>query len=271
MRAPFDRAKGKVKGKPIAELAGGLSLLSCFVARAEPLAMAELVALTGLRYAETRRFVHTLYRLGYLHQCPTSDRYMLGPEALTFATRGISSRHLCDFAAPLMDELSEATDVSIALGVRHDLAMVCIETRTSRSVIALNMEIGMHLPLIDTAMGRAYLAACEEEERAALLQMIEEAAILPTPGSDFSFDRVLATNELLGACYSFGEWQPDINGIAIGFRPGHGLPTMAINCGAPAVYASSGYLLNEVRPRLAEIVDRIRQEFGQEFPGHRRC
>ena len=62
---------------------------------------------------------------------------------------------------------------------------------------------------------------------------------------------------------SFGEWQPDVNGIAVGFRPGNGLPPMAINCGAPAFKVSSEYLLNEVRPKLIEIVRKIEEGLGQ--------
>ena len=49
-----------------------------------------------------------------------------------------------------------------------------------------------------------------------------------------------------------------MNGIAVGFRPGNGLPPMAINCGAPAFKVSPNYLLNDVRPRLIELVRRDR-------------
>jgi DNA-binding IclR family transcriptional regulator len=66
-----------------------------------------------------------------------------------------------------------------------------------------------------------------------------------------------------GVCTSFGEWQSDVNGIAVGFRPGNGLPPMAINCGAPAFKVSSEYLLQEVRPRLINMVHRIEEGLGQ--------
>lgn len=38
---------------------------------------------------------------------------------------------------------------------------------------------------------------------------------------------------------------------------------MAMNCGAPAAHVSALYFLNEVRPRLLDVVSRIKQEFGQ--------
>ena len=41
---------------------------------------------------------------------------------------------------------------------------------------------------------------------------------------------------------------------------------MAINCGAPAFKVSSRYLLNDVRPRLIELVREIEEGLGQRAP-----
>jgi len=68
----------------------------------------------------------------------------------------------------------------------------------------------------------------------------------------------------IGCCSSFGEWQPDVNGIAIGFRPGGGLPAMAINVGAQSFNLARNFLLAEVRPRLISVVRRIEEALGQE-------
>jgi DNA-binding IclR family transcriptional regulator len=53
----------------------------------------------------------------------------------------------------------------------------------------------------------------------------------------------------LGVCCSFGDWQKDVNSIAVPAHPGSGLPPMAISCGAPAYIVSKEFLLDEVRPR----------------------
>jgi DNA-binding IclR family transcriptional regulator len=229
--------------------------------------MTDLAELTDLPPSAVRRVVHTLHQLGYLCLDSTTDRYHLATEALTFASGEVGKRELCEFAAPLMEELVEATRVSAAIGIRHGFTMTCIEARRSRAVISLEMDIGTELPLANTAIGRAYLAACGEDERAAILRKVGLVDVHGAGSFDLDLDRVLATHELLGACCSFGEWLPDINGIAVGFQPGHGLPTMAMNCGAPAAHVSAPYLLNVVRPRLLDVVSRIKQEFGQTL-GH---
>ena len=84
-----------------------------------------------------------------------------------------------------------------------------------------------------------YLAVCGDTERADLLDQLKELDHVAWPALKQGIDKSLAMYQELGVCSSFGEWQPDVNGIAVGFRPGNGLPPMAINCGAPAFKVSS--------------------------------
>ena len=66
----------------------------------------------------------------------------------------------------------------------------------------------------------------------------------------------------LGVCCSFGEWQKDVNAIAVPVRPGGGLPPMAINCGAPAYMVSKEFLLEKVRPRLIALANDLETSLG---------
>jgi DNA-binding IclR family transcriptional regulator len=66
----------------------------------------------------------------------------------------------------------------------------------------------------------------------------------------------------LGVCCSFGDWQKDVNAIAVPVRPGGGLPPMAINCGAPAYMVSKEFLLERVRPRLIALANELETSLG---------
>jgi DNA-binding IclR family transcriptional regulator len=245
-------------------LASGLAVLACFSREHNTLEVGEVAAATGLSTDEVHRAISALLQLGYLYRDEHSERYCLGGEALRFAGAGVGSQELRAFAAPLMEELVESTRLSVGLGIRRGLSMVCIEACRSRTPVALEMTVGTRFPLANTAIGRAYLAACEERERRALVRALHERAGDSAKALDRSLDSALGTYELLGACWSLGDWDSDINGIAVGFNPGHGLSTMAINCGGPAVSTTSTFLVNEVRPRLLHVVERIRREFGQQ-------
>ncbi|MFQ1046262.1 IclR family transcriptional regulator, partial [Acinetobacter sp. NIOH-H-8] len=61
----------------------------------------------------------------------------------------------------------------------------------------------------------------------------------------------------LGVCCSFGDWQPDVNAVAVAFQAGRGGRLMAINCGGPAFLLGRDFLLEEVRPRLIALGARL--------------
>ncbi|MFL6650015.1 MAG: IclR family transcriptional regulator, partial [Sulfurifustaceae bacterium] len=65
-----------------------------------------------------------------------------------------------------------------------------------------------------------------------------------------------------GCCCSFGDWQKDVNAIAVAFQPGDGSPPMSVSCGGPAIHLSSDFLLNDVRPRLVDLVKRLETSLG---------
>ena len=66
----------------------------------------------------------------------------------------------------------------------------------------------------------------------------------------------------MGVCCSFGEWQKDVNAIAVPVMPGGGLPPMAIKYGAPAYRVSKEFLLDKVRPRLIALANELVTSLG---------
>lgn len=170
-------------GTSVEALEHGLTVLACFASQREPLSISDLVGLTGLQSVTIYRIVYTLNRVGYLYLNSATDRFQLGPEVLSFAGGEVGSRELCDFAAPLMEELVEATNVSASIGIRQGFTMTCIEARRSRAVISLEMHIGTEFPLDSTAIGRAYLAACDDAERAVILRQLGQGDAQGTKSS----------------------------------------------------------------------------------------
>jgi DNA-binding IclR family transcriptional regulator len=63
----------------------------------------------------------------------------------------------------------------------------------------------------------------------------------------------------IGCCTSFGDWQPDVHAIAVAFKPSNGSQILSINCGGPAFSLPPEYLLNEVRPKMLELMERLRR------------
>jgi DNA-binding IclR family transcriptional regulator len=261
--APPRPKVGKQDRHFVTALSRGLDVLSCFRSGSRLLGNQEISERCRLPKSTVSRLTYTLTKLGYLHYVKESGKYRLGTATLALGSAVLGRFEVRDLARPLMQELADATGTSVALGARQRLSMVCVEVCKGNAVLSLNMEVGMRLPLGTSAIGRGYLAVCSEAERADLLDQLKELDHLAWPALKQGLDKAFAMYQELGVCSSFGEWQPDVNGIAVGFRPGNGLPPMAINCGAPAFKVSAEYLLNDVRPRLIELVRRIEEGLGQ--------
>jgi DNA-binding IclR family transcriptional regulator len=254
---------GKQDRHFVTALSRGLDVLSCFRSGSRMLGNQDISERCRLPKSTVSRLTYTLTKLGYLHYVKESGKYRLGTATLALGSAVLGRFEVRDLARPLMQELADATGTSVALGARQRLSMVCVEVCKGNAVLSLNMEVGMRLPLATAAIGRGYLAVCTDTERADLLEQIKELDHVAWPALKQGIDRSQALYQEMGVSCSFGEWQPDVNGIGVGFRPGNGLPPMAINCGAPAFKVSQEYLLRDVRPRLIELVRRIEEGLGQ--------
>jgi DNA-binding IclR family transcriptional regulator len=254
---------GKQDRHFVTALSRGLDVLSCFRSGSRLLGNQDISERCRLPKSTVSRLTYTLTKLGYLHYVKESGKYRLGTATLALGSAVLGRFEVRDLARPLMQELADLTGTSVSLGARQRLSMVYVEVCKGNAVLSLNSEVGMRLPLATSAIGRAYLAVCSDTERADLLEQIRELDHLAWPGIKQGIEKSLTMWSESGVCGSFGEWQPDVNGIACGFRPGNGLPPMAINCGAPAFKVSEEYLMTEVRPRLIDIVRRIEEGLGQ--------
>jgi DNA-binding IclR family transcriptional regulator len=241
---------GKEDRHFVTALSRGLDVLACFRRGEAALANSEIAARCGLARSTVSRLTHTLTELGYLHHVPESGSYRLGTALIALgatALAGLDVRHL---ARPGMRELAAFSNATVGLGVRDRLSMRYIECARGEVAIALNMDVGSRLSLARSAMGRAYLALCDEAERRSIMDEIRCVDDAAWPRLREGLDRALDDYRTHGCARSFGEWQPTVNAIAVGFRPGGGLPPMSINCGAPGVILTPGFLMDEVRPRL---------------------
>ena len=166
-------------------------------------------------------------------------------------------------ARPYMQELANYAGASVSLGSRDRLNLIYVEHCRSRGAVMLRLDMGSRIQIGTSAMGRAYLTAVSESERADILERVRELTVEERwPELKAGVEQALLDINELGVCCSFGEWQKDVNAIAIPVRPGGGLPPMCINCGAPAYIVSREFLLNEVRPRLIALARDLETSLG---------
>lgn len=244
----------------VTALARGLDVLGAFRSRDRTLGNQELARRCGLPKSTISRLTYTLTKHGYLEQADDgrgASGYRLGTAVLALGSAMLARMDMRQLARPLMQELADHAQAMVSLGVRDRLSMIYVENCRSESALTLSLDVGSRIPLATTAMGRACLAACTERERQELMARIEAQDPAAWPGVRAGIEAALAQYRSIGCCTSFGEWQPDVNAIAIAFRPPRGRQVMAINCGGPGFSLSREFLLAEVRPPLLALADRL--------------
>ena len=238
-------------------LARGLEVLACFRSGDTLLGNGDLAERCRLPKSTVSRLSQTLARLGYLRYVDDVAKYRLGGATLALGSAMLSGMAIRQLARPMMQEVADFSQAVVALGIRVGLGVIYIEVCRNKAALTLSLDVGSWLPLATTAIGRACLAVIDDDERPDLMAQLRAADPAAWPKRKRQIDAAVEQHRKLGCCGSFGAWQPDVSGVAIGFRPGRGLPAMALNCGGPSFSLSRAFLLDEVRPRLASVVRRL--------------
>jgi DNA-binding IclR family transcriptional regulator len=262
---------GAIVKRPVAKtdrhfvtaLARGLKVLACFRHGDRMLGNQELSKRCGLAKSTISRLTHTLTKLGYLIYVQESAKYSLGTATLSLGNAMLARLDIRKLAHPLMQQLAEFGHCMVSLGSRDRLSMIYIDVARGSAAVTLSLDVGARIQIATSSMGRAYLTAISESERNDILERVRELADSNRwPELQRGVAKALRDIRDLGVCCSFGEWQKDVNAIALPVRPGGGLPPMAISCGAPAYMVSKEFLLEKVRPRLIALAGELETSLG---------
>ncbi len=257
LAAPDRPRKPKEDRHFVTALARGLEVLSCFRSGDKSLGNQEIAQRCRLPKSTVSRLTSTLTKLGYLIQMEESGKYRLGTATLSLGSAMLARLDVRQIARPLMQEVADATRSMVSLGTRDRLSMIYVENCRSTAALTLSLDVGSRIPVATSAIGRAWLAAISEREREDFMERVQDLDEVAWPDIRDGIERAMSDYATLGVTCSFGDWQKDVNAIARAFQPGGGLPPMAINCGGPSFNLSEQYLLEEVRPRLIDVVTRL--------------
>ena len=240
----------------VTALARGLELLRCFTPRESLLGNQELAKKTGLPKPTVSRLTHTLTRLGYLRHLPHSGKYQLEVGVMSFGYAMLSNLSIRALARPLMEEMAGYAQAAVAMAARDRLSMVYLDVVHGEANLTMRRQVGSHLSLHRSAIGRACLAAMPEDEREFILGHIRKRHPEDWPEVRKGLERAFRDYADYGFCLSLGEWQRDVNAVGVALHhESHGL--LAFNCGGPSFHLKREKLEDDIGPRLLHMVHNI--------------
>jgi DNA-binding IclR family transcriptional regulator len=240
-------------------LAKGLAVLEAFAAGASVLGNMELSDRTHFPRPTVARLTHTLSALGYLRYDDKLAKYGLGARALCMAHPLLASMEFRQAARPLMQDFAESVGGTVSIGLLDGTAVIYVETARSGNVGPHVPDIGMPIPVVMTAMGRAAAATLPAQSAAALERRLKMDRSHPWSAWSARYHAGIRECSEQGFCTCPGEYMPAIHAVA---APLFHLPRLkqsfAINCGIPAFRLQPGQLQSEIGPRIAALAASIR-------------
>lgn len=256
------------RGKPsegdrqfVVALHRGLQILRCFRPTDTGLGNLELAKRSGLPNSTVSRLTYTLSKLGYLIYDEQTGRYRMGIAVLGLGYACMAGMHIRETVQHYMQKMADryGDGVMVALGGRDQLTMTYIACARSEGIITLQLDVGSRISLARSAMGRAYLAGADEEERKYLLEAIRDSVgEAQWPRVEDSILDAIEQVRSRGFYANIGGWHGEINAVAAPFRSrSSDMPLLAFNCGGPAYLWSKERLVDKMGPDLVELVNTV--------------
>ncbi len=243
----------------VASLAKGLRVIECFGADAPRLTLTETAARTGLTRATARRFLLTLCQLGYVS---TDGKYFEPTlKIMTLGQSYLSSLSFWDAARPALDGVTQATGESCSMAQLDGEAVVYIARSASPNrIMSVALFVGARLPAHATSMGQVLLAAKDERDLTAYLDMAALPRFTPrTLDAPAALRERLKTVRAHGYALADQELEPGLRSLAMPIRDRTGRTVAAMNISAHSARISRARMLRDFLPSLQSATAQIQR------------
>ena len=150
-------------------LARGLSVLALYDVDHREFSIDEIAERTGLLRMTAYRMVRTLEAAQFLVRDTTSNRYHLGPAAISMAYVAEDNSEFVEHARPYLERLLETTGESVTLAVPVDGAAVCVSIIDSGRPFQRQIAPGRIIGDLAGVHGKIFTAFAPAGRRDAVL------------------------------------------------------------------------------------------------------
>lgn len=241
-------------GEVVHSLKKGFEILKCFAPAQDVLGNKDLAERTGLPRPTVARFTNTLVELGYLKVTP-NRKYRLASTVFDLGFTFLANYDIRELIRPYLQEVADFAMAGCSAGTIDDLNMLYLEQCRCRVVrMAVHVTVGARLPIVSTAMGHAYIAGLQPEERASLLHLLQLAYPRDWSRHRKAIETSIKQVHDHGFCAVLGTWQEGINAVGVPLVSRNGQQVYGVTCAGPSSLLPKEKILGRVGPKLVEVV-----------------
>jgi DNA-binding IclR family transcriptional regulator len=236
-------------------LAKGLMILQTFVKDPRAHANSDLAQKLGLPRSTVSRLCRSLQVLGFLDHDERLDRYFIGPAAVTLGYPYVINTPLLVLLRPALQSLADRFEGAVSVGVAMDLDVVYVESCAHEHGTLKRPGIGAVRGIVETAMGRAWLASLSPTQRRTFLSRVKAYR------SDEHFrcaDGVkesLANHRSRGHSLNMGDAGLGVLAVGVASQIRYGSRYLLFNCAVPGYRARTDDVLGTIGPALVQLVN----------------
>lgn len=159
-----------VKSENMRAIDRAIDVLECFAIERRALTIGEIEKRTGLSRPTLYRILSTLISRTYVRKAGEPPRYRLDIGVGRLADVWSNSLDVARLAEPLMKNLNDRYDETVALYLRKDNVRLCVSEMPSRQALSFSRGLGHSGSLIRGASGLAMLAFIDRAEAEGMIE-----------------------------------------------------------------------------------------------------
>jgi IclR family transcriptional regulator, mhp operon transcriptional activator len=164
-----------IQVKSIASLKRGLAVLKV-LQEEESVAFADLHRATGIPRASLLRILKTMADGGWIQRDAVSGLYTTEPAPEPQQPEPDWRKQLSQLSQPIRRALERKIPWPVNIAVRDQTQMVILDTKSGCSLTPNYHALSFRPEMLETAVGRCYLAFCPNDEREDILQKLARRA-----------------------------------------------------------------------------------------------
>jgi IclR family transcriptional regulator, KDG regulon repressor len=209
-----------------------IDVLECLM-REEEVGVSDVARRLGVAKSTAHRLLTTLCSRGLAERNPDTGRYRLGMRLFELGQMASDRYPLRRAALPLLEELRQASGLTVHLTVADGADVVFVERLHTLAGIRLMAAAGRRQPVHVTSAGKALAAfdpAVAQARRLAGFPRMTERTIVTAA----DWERVLAEVRREGIAVSIGEARPQLTSVAAPVRNSYGRAFAAVSVAGPS-------------------------------------